>query len=242
MPYLIDETQIREALSVAGLSYVEHLNANLPAQLSIWLNMMLAVPRNLTAIRDPAAAIEKHVIEPLTGRHRLIDADLAVPNGTMIDIGSGNGAPGLPLALCDPARQAMLLDSRSGAAAFLRDVTNEIGANRIAVIEQRAEVAAHAAHREHCTLVVSRAAANPPAAMELMIPYLRLGGVAAAWTGELSTADLERVGRVIELLGAELTPIDAPSDIVVATKVRPTDAKYPRSWNQIRRRPLDPSR
>ena len=67
MPHLIDERQIRQAIEVAGLSYVQHLNPKIAAQLSLWLTMMLAAPRNLTAVRDPQAAIQKHVIEPLAG-------------------------------------------------------------------------------------------------------------------------------------------------------------------------------
>ena len=242
MPHLIDERQIRQAIEVAGLSYVQRLNPRIAAQLSLWLTMMLAAPRNLTAVRDPQAAIEKHIIEPLAGRHRLIGADLPVPHGPMIDIGSGNGAPGLPIALCEPERQTTLLDSRAGAAAFLKDVIAELDAPQISVLHERAEIAAHTAQREQFALALSRAAAPPAAAMELIIPYLQIGGIAAAWTGELSETDSASVAQALKALGAEPTPIDPPRDIVVATKIHPTDARYPRSWNQIRRRSLGLSR
>ena len=238
MPHLIDERQIRTALDVAGLSYVEDLNPRIATQLSVWLNAMLAAPRNLTAVRKPDAAVQKHVIEPLTGRHRLIGADLPVPHGAMIDIGSGNGAPGLPIALCEPNREATLLDSRAGAAAFLNEVIARIDAPQIRVLHERAELAVQAGLRERFALAVSRAAATPATVMELMAPYLQVGGVAVAWTGELSEAHTQSVARALEVLGAELTPIDPPPDILVATKIRPTDPRYPRSWNQIRRQPL----
>lgn len=242
MPYLIDKQQIRTALRRAGLSYVEDLNPRLASQLSTWLNMMLAAPRNLTAIREPEDAIARHVIEPLSGRHRLIAADLPLPDGPMIDIGSGNGAPGLPLALCEPGREATLLDARSGATSFLADVISEIAAPTLSVVNERAEIAAHAAWREQFVFVVSRAAAVPAISLELMIPFLQVGGIAAAWTGVLAPQDADNVADAARLLGSELTPIDPPIDIVVATKVRPTDPKYPRPWNQIRRRPLPSSR
>ncbi len=240
MPHLIAEHQIRDAIDAAGLSYVQDLNPKLAAQLSVWLTMLLAAPRNLTAIREPQAAIQKHVIEPLAGRHRLISADLPVPHGPMIDIGSGNGAPGLPFALCEPDRQATLLDSRIGAAAFLEEVIAQVEAPQISAIHERAETAAHTNLRARFALALTRATAPPAAAMELVIPFLQVGGVAAAWTGELSETDTESVSQVLEVLGAELTPIDPPPDIIVATKIRPTEDRYPRSWNQIRRRP--PSR
>ena len=237
MPHLPDERQIREALDAEGLIYLLDLNPELPAQLSIWLNRLLTSPRNLSAVREPQAAILKHVIEPLLGRHRLLSADLPLPHGPMIDIGSGNGAPGLPIALCEPERGATLLDARLGAAEFLIGVLSEIDAPRIGVLRERAERAARSERRARFTLVVSRAAAPPAAALELMIPFLQIGGVAALWSGELSAPDIDVVAGVVAELGATLTPVDPPGDLLVATKVRATDSRYPRPWNQIRRAP-----
>ena len=238
MPYLIDEQQIRAALRLAGLSYVQDLNPDLPRQAALWLTMMLAAPRNLTAIRDPQAAIDKHLIEPLSGRHRLISADLPIPHGPLIDIGSGNGAPGLPLALCEPERNATLLDSRQGASRFLTHVIEQINAPQITVRHQRAEQAAHSGLREQFAVAVTRAAAPPTVALELTVPFLQIGGIVAAWTGELSADESEAVSRALRELGAEPTPIDPPPDIIVATRIRETDPRYPRSWNRIRRQPL----
>ncbi|MXY85438.1 MAG: hypothetical protein F4Y95_02815 [Chloroflexi bacterium] len=238
MPYLIDEQQIRAALRLAGLSYVEDLNPNLPRQSALWLTMMLAAPRNLTAIRDPETAINKHLIEPLTGRHRLIAADLAIPHGPLIDIGSGNGAPGLPLALCEPDRETTLLDSRKGSSQFLRQVVTQINTHRIRIHHQRAEQAAHADLRSRFAMAVSRAAATPTVALELTVPFLQIGGLAAVWTGELSDSQNEAVALTLQELGAEPTPIDLPADIIVATRTHQTNVRFPRSWNRIRRQPL----
>jgi len=233
-----DERQIRAALELANLSYVEALNPDLPRQLAIWLRMLLASVRNLTAIREPGPAIRKHVIEPLAGRDRLINADLPLPHGPMIDIGSGNGAPGLPVALCEPQRSATLLDSRSAATEFLRNVVTEIDAAQIQIRQDRAEIAAHTDLRSRFALAVSRAAAPPLSALELAIPFLQIGGIGAIWTGELAEPQLDAVARAVAELGAEFTPIDQPQGIVVVTKVRATNPRYPRSWQQMRRRPL----
>ena len=238
MRYLIEEHQIRTALSLAGLSYVGDLNPDLPRQSSLWLSMLLAAPRNLTAIREPAAAIEKHLIEPLSGRHRLIAADLPIPHGPLIDIGSGNGAPGLPLALCEPRRGATLVDSRAGASQFLARVVERIGTPQLTVRHIRAEQAAHSDLRGRFALAVSRAAAAPTVALELIVPFLQVGGIAVAWTGERSDAESESALNALRELGAEPTPIDPPNDIIVATKTRETEPQYPRSWNRIRRQPL----
>ena len=230
--------QIHRTLERAGLGYVADLNPSIDQQLSVWLNALLSQPRNLTSLRSPQAAIDKHVLEPLLGRHRLILADMPVPHGPMIDVGSGNGAPGLPIALCEPQRPATLLDSKVNAAQFLESVAIQLGDAPISVLNRRAEEAAHTELRNHFSLAVTRATAPPPVAMELLIPFLHVGGIAMLWTGEIEAQGLEDASIVATELGAKLTMLDPPHDIVVATKLRPTADRYPRSWNQIRRRPL----
>ena len=230
--------QISSALDRAGLRYVKALRPDLADQLSQWLIALLASTRNLTAIRDPELAIERHVIEPLLGRHRLIAADMPVPYGPLIDVGSGNGAPGLPFALCEPGRPATLLDSRSGAASFLSAVVEQIGAGSITVVNARAERSAHTELRENFALALSRAAAPPAIALELTIPFLQVDGVAMLWTGLQDADAVSGLNLAAERLGASPTPLDPPRDIQVFTKVEATNPRYPRPWNQIRRRPL----
>ncbi len=240
----MDQRRIQHALDAAGLTYLADLNPHIAAQLQTWLRMLARSDRNLTAIRDAEAALHKHVVEPLVGRHQLIAADLPVPHGPMIDIGSGNGSPGLPIALCEPTRPALLLDARSGAASFLSEVTAAIGAEQISVHCGRAEQVAHSKQRETFALAVSRAAAPPPAALELTLPFLQVGGVAAIWTGPLSTDALCVCADTATTLGAVLTPIHSSHTehhrILVATKQHHTDAQFPRRWNQIRRGPPAP--
>lgn len=238
MSDLIDPERIARELEQAGLGYVANLNPSIARQLALWLDALLDQPRNLTSVRTPQAAIAKHIIEPLVGRHRWIHADLPVPHGPMIDVGSGNGAPGLPIALCEAQRPATLLDARSGAAAFLASTVARLEDVRIEVLGQRAEEAARTELRDHFSLAVTRATAPPPIAMELLIPFLHIGGIAVLWTGEIGEPALEELSTAATELGAALTMLDPPHDVVVATKLRSTDDRFPRSWNQIRRRPL----
>ena len=242
MSDLLDPERIRRRLQRSGLAYVEDLNPSIARQLSLWLNLLLTQPRNLTAVRTPQDAVAKHVIEPLLGRHRLIRSDFPVPHGPIIDIGSGNGAPGLPIALCEPQRPTTLLDSRASAAQFLMSVVDRLDDVRIEVRNQRAEQAASTDLRDHFSLALTRATAPPPIAMELSIPFLHVGGIAMLWTGELGTQSLEELSVAAAQLGAELTMPDPPRDIIVATKLRATIDRFPRSWNQIRHRPLGLSR
>lgn len=238
MTDLIDEHQIARAIEGGGLGYVQQLNPQITQQLRRWLTALLEEPRNLTAIRDPDAVIARHIIEPLQGWHRLIAADLPVPHGPMIDIGSGNGAPGLPIALCEPGRNATLLDSRVGAARFLETVSIQIGAEQLTVLHERAELAARTDLRGRFAMALSRAAAPPTVALELVVPFLKVGGIAMLWTGELDDRAVQQLSRSAIELGAEPTPLDPPHDIAVFTQVRPVGDRFPRRWNQILRRPL----
>ncbi len=235
--------QIRHAMRDAQLSHLDRAQPMFAEQIAGWLGMLLTQPRNLTSLRDPQAVISKHVIEPLRAWTRLYDADLPIPHGDMIDLGSGNGAPGLPIALSEPSRETLLLDSREGATDFLREVTRQLQVKHVTVSNGRAEVEARGPIREQFAIALTRAMAPPAMALELTIPFLEIGGIGVLWIGTLGTGDdaaaeRQRLGNVSEQLGAELTPLDGDADLWVVTKLRPSAAQYPRSWTQIRRRPL----
>ena len=199
--------------------------------LALWLGAMLAAPRSLTAVAEPAAAVEKHVFEPLAAWQRLRAAE-DVPDGPLIDVGSGNGAPGLPIALLEARRGAALLDSNRRAAEFLAAMPGLLGTPRIEVLQERAEIAARGGLRERFAAAVTRAAAPPPAALELALPFLRDGGIALAFTG----ADAGPLEAVAARLGGRLLP--APAEGLVAVrKMQPSPARFPRRWAAIRRSP-----
>ncbi len=232
--------RILAALTDAHLRHLLAPNPNLHDHLAQWLEALLASPRNLTAVREPELALAKHILEPLSGWNRILNADLPVPHGPLIDIGSGNGAPGLPIALAEPQRRALLLDSRSGAVDFLSKAT--AAHPRIQTRNDRAESAASGALRERFAVAVSRAAAPPPIALELCLPLLDLGGLLAAWTGSLDDAQQQQLIEIADTLGAIVAPIDTAPDIFVALKSRRTPDTYPRRWTQIRRAPLGSGR
>ena len=82
---------------------------------------------NLTAIRDPAEAISKHLLDSLS----ILPA---LPPGALLDVGTGAGLPGIPIALLDPARQLVLLDSNSKKTAFLKEVKRQLALTNIEVV------------------------------------------------------------------------------------------------------------
>lgn len=227
------ERLIRSGLAGARI----HATEPAPQQLSCWLWALLAQPRNLTALADPAAAAAKHIIEPLAGYEAVLSADIAVPHGPLVDVGSGNGAPGLPIALVS-GRPAVLLDSRATAADFLRRLPDLLGAPQISIHHARAERAGApgGALRERFALALSRAAAPPRIALELTIPLLALGGVAIIFARPPSEAAAQaELGATIEVLGGSPMPLAPDLALIAAIKMRPSSDRYPRPWPQLKR-------
>ena len=207
----------------------------LAERLAKWLEALLEARANLTAARDPEAAVAKHAVEPLAA-WRLVREAVEIAEGPLIDVGSGNGAPGLPIALAEEPRAATLLDSRKRAAEFLQGLPALLDAPQISVVEERAEEAARGALRERFAVGVTRAAAKPEIVLELLVPFLREGGIGVAFAGE--DADRAALGTAAAELGGEL--LDAPrgGGLIVVRKRRPTPEKYPRRWASVQRRPI----
>lgn len=125
-----------------------------------------------------------------------------LPPGDAIDLGSGNGWPGL--ALC-AARRVCLLDSRKGACDFMRGFVRSAALDRVDVIEARAEDAVKdPALAGRFSVVTTRAMASPAVALELAAPFLSRGGVAVLWLGPEQESAVDAHPEVREL-GVALT-------------------------------------
>ena len=146
----------------------------------------------------------------------------------MIDVGSGSGSPGLPLAAAEPERSFTLLDSRRRKCEFLRPFVGELANAR--VVWGRAEEQAGDAYG----VALAKALAKPPVAAELTLPLVREGGIAIIWAGE--SADPATVGRVAGRLAAELE--SAEGGLLVLRKVGPTPLGFPRRQGLAKKRPL----
>jgi 16S rRNA (guanine527-N7)-methyltransferase len=208
------------------------------------LRLMLAwnVAMNLTAIRDPVAAACLHILDSLTAvpllRARGVDA--------LIDLGSGGGYPGLPIAVALPARRALLVDSIAKKARFIATAASAIGvADRVEAFAGRSEeLAADRRHRERWPAVVVRAVAALPELIELGLPLLAPGGVLIAWKRRSIDAELAAAAAAVDALGGgrvELIDVRAPGleghVLVVIEKVRPTPSGYPRDPAARKQRP-----
>jgi 16S rRNA (guanine527-N7)-methyltransferase len=197
---------------------------------------------NLTAIREPRAIALLHVADSLSALRILRDHGAT----SLIDLGSGGGYPGLPLAIALPTSRALLVDSVGKKAAFLETAAAAVGAaDRVAVASTRAEaLATNADHRERWAAVTSRAVGSLADAIELGFPLVEVGGIVVTWKRRLPADELAAGRRAAAAIGTgalELVPagVRGLDDhvLVVATKGARTNAAYPRDPAERRRRP-----
>ena len=146
--------------------------------------------------------------------------------GAIVDVGSGAGVPGIPLAVSLPERGVTLLEANGRKCDFLR----EWAPPNARVVRGRAEEQ----ETEAFGVAVAKALAPPPVAAEWCLPLVRPGGAVVLWIGE--TADVERVARVAAQVGGELS--DGHEGLLVLRKVRHTPAGFPRRTGVARKRPL----
>jgi 16S rRNA (guanine527-N7)-methyltransferase len=187
-----------------------------------WLEDVLATP-GLTGIRDHAEA-RRVLLEDALRALPLLDH---LP-GTVIDVGSGGGTPGIPLAANLPGRGFTLLEAEGGKCAFLERVASPLA--NVSVVWGRAEEQP----TDTFGVALAKALAKPPVAVELCLPLVAPGGAAVLWLGE--TADLAAVAVVAERLGGRLEGCD--DGLAVLRKVAATPAGYPRRSGMAKKRPL----
>jgi 16S rRNA (guanine527-N7)-methyltransferase len=188
---------------------------------------------NLTAIRDPRAAVAAHVLDALAALPLLREHGIRA----LLDLGSGGGYPGLPLAIALPAGRALLVDSVAKKARFLATAVAALGlAARVEVAAERAEaLAADPRHRGRWPAVTARAVAALPELIELAFPLLETGGLLVAWKGP--EIDDERARSLPALAGLgggtlDLVHLGAPVPtghvLVVCRKTGATRSGWPR--------------
>jgi 16S rRNA (guanine527-N7)-methyltransferase len=148
--------------------------------------------------------------------------------GSIVDVGSGGGAPGIPLAAALPDREVTLLESSRRKCAFLEQWTTEFP--NLRVIWGRAEEQP----ADGWGVAVAKALAPPLVAAEWCLPLVAPGGAAVLFVGP--SADAERVASVAEQLAGEL--VESPPGLLVLRKLGPTPSGFPRRPGVARKRPL----
>jgi 16S rRNA (guanine527-N7)-methyltransferase len=189
-----------------------------------WLDALVKTP-GLTAVRDPSEARRVHLDEVLPAAE-LLEA------GPVVDVGSGGGSPGLPLAAFLPHLRFDLLESTRKKCEFLERWASEF--DNVSVVCARAEEHARGPGRDAYATAVSRALAPPPVAAEWCLPLLRQGGRAVLFVGP--SVDSGAVARAAEQVAGELE--GAPPSFVLLRKTGPTPERFPRRPGVARKRPL----
>jgi 16S rRNA (guanine527-N7)-methyltransferase len=187
--------------------------------LEAWLRAVVAT-RGLTALDLDGA------------RATLLDDALrALPlvqgrGGPVVDVGSGNGSPGIPLAVALPSAEFVLLEAERRRCEFLEAwAPGNARVMRGRVEEQTTDWAG---------VALAKALAPPPVAAEWCLPLVRPGGVAVVWIG--ASADLGRIDRVAARLAGDR--LESPPGFAVLQKTGPTPPGFPRRTGVARKRPL----
>jgi 16S rRNA (guanine527-N7)-methyltransferase len=187
-----------------------------------WLEAVVSTP-GLTAASDVAEA--RRILVADSVRAAGLVRRFA---GPVVDVGSGNGAPGIPLAVELPGLEFVLLEASRRRCEFLERWAARLPNAR--VVHGRAEEQPGDAYG----LALAKALAPPPVAAEWCLPLVRPGGGVILWVG--ASADADAVRRVAERLNAELRAADA--GLLVLAKTGPTPAGFPRRPGLARKRPL----
>ena len=199
---------------------------------------------NLTAITDPAGIAVKHFADSLLAAPLLPEGPFS-----LIDVGTGAGFPGVPLALYREDCQLTLLDSLNKRLVFLETLCRELGLSA-QLIHARAEEGAHRPPlREKYDVATARAVAALPTLCEYCLPYVKVGGRFIALKGPDALREQEEAARAVTLLGGRVSqtvahtltvPGTDPMErrLVVMDKISSTPAKYPRHGSKMAKQPL----
>jgi 16S rRNA (guanine527-N7)-methyltransferase len=198
---------------------------------------------NLTGITDYDEVITKHFLDSLT----VVSGKELNKTDSIIDVGTGAGLPGLPLMIAYPWLKLVLLEATAKKVIFLRFITQKLELNVIDVINARAETVAHRpAYREKFDIVLSRAVAELPAAVELTLPFCKTGGLFIAQKKGNIAQEVSLATKAITILGGtlrEIKPVmleELPDDrqLVIIDKIAPTPEQYPRRPGMPEKRPI----
>lgn len=220
-------------------AYGVTLAGPLERSLARYLELLLETNRsfNLTAVTDAEDAWERHIADSLS-----LVPDLAElsAGARVIDVGSGGGLPGLPLAIALPQLRFTLLEATGKKARFLEDAARALGLSNVAVVNQRAESFGQGPDRERFDACTSRALSRLPVLLELSLPLLRVGGLKLAIKGEQAEQEVREAARALSVLGGHVEGLRrTPTGTVVRVrKQAPSPSRYPRAPGEPKRSPL----
>ena len=203
---------------------------------------------NLTRITEPEEFWEKHLWDSLRG---IAPKQIFIPGidrgKRIIDIGTGAGFPGLPIALIFPNSQVTLLDSTGKKIAFIETVLSALALNNVKTLLGRAEeIGQQYEHRQNYDVAVIRAVGNVSVCAEYSLPLVRKGGLAIIYRGSWSEAEnesletaVEQLGGAVELIEEFSTPLsNSMRHCLYLRKVTNTPISFPRGVGIPSQKPI----
>lgn len=195
---------------------------------------------NLTAIVEEDDVILKHFVDSL------ICSKYLKSNTKIIDVGTGAGFPGLPIAIYMPEVSVTLLDSLNKRINFLEEVKKTLKLENVETIHARAEELAHDVnYREKYDYVVSRAVANLAVLSEFDLPYIKVNGKAVIMKGSNYKEEIENAKSALKILNCKIVnqeeyflEDEIKHSIIEIIKNKKIDNKYPRAFGKIKKRSL----
>ena len=198
---------------------------------------------NLTAITEDEDFIKKHFIDCI----KAFKSPELKNAKTVIDVGTGAGFPGMPIAILREDIEVTLLDSLNKRINFLDLVVRELGLKNVTTIHSRAEDGARNKNlRESFDIATSRAVANMAVLSEFCLPYVKISGYFVALKGPAIEEELENSKKALSVLGGKLLRVDETiiedtdlnHNIVVVEKIKECPKTYPRKAGTVTKKPI----
>lgn len=213
-------------------------------QFEIFYELLIETNRslNLTAITEMHEVVLKHFIDSIS-----VSNYLALSGKKIIDVGTGAGFPGIPLAILLPDAEFVLMDSLQKRLHFIETVLSQCGMTNVKTLHGRAEdIGRDSLYREQFDYCVSRAVAALPVLLELCIPMVKVGGQFISYKSELIKEEVEKSENAMRVLHCHLEKqydytipeTDYYRVLAVFQKDEKLDKKYPRQAGKPKRNPL----
>lgn len=238
----------RDCLKAGGEAVGVPVDTDLAERLDTYARLLVEwnEKMNLTAITEPGAMVVKHFVDSLAAAPLLPAGPLH-----LIDVGTGAGFPGVPLALYRRDIQLTLLDSLNKRLVFLEALCRELDLP-VKLVHARAEEGGRRPElRERYDVASARAVAALPTLCEYCLPFVRPGGIFLAMKGPEGETEQTAAANAVRMLGGKVRRVKALTlpalpdgepggerRILVIDKIAPTPPKYPRPSAKIAKQPL----
>lgn len=195
---------------------------------------------NLTGCDEKATIITELVLDSLSARNY-------VEGATLIDVGTGGGIPGIPLKIALPDLTLTLVESQKKKASFLEEAVHKLGLSQVHIQNERAESAAHHEFlREQFDTVTAKALASLATALELSVPFLKIGGLGIYYKGRRYREEVEKAQRALDLLSCVIEDIkevpipftERKTYLILVRKKESTPLSFPRKAGLPQKKPL----